>query len=492
MSEEGRESPAAAPAGVRTRSAGLRMRLVIALPVLLVLMPLSYGVISYTSFQSHWDELERLRATATAARLLETHLEAMLALAIVGVLAGCGLAWAILRPIETLVRTARQVGTGSFDRRVTRLAAAPELERLSTTINEMIDRLEAMQIERNRLLLAGIPLGLLTVDRNGCVTAANPICCEMLGLTHDAVLGRSIEALAGQIDGDAAPLIHRMVAAYRGELPEGAADPWNLTVARQRDGAGAVFSFRRPEAVREVTEHLRRTDELASLGTFALGLAHQLRNPLAAVKGLGELMQHERDLPPRAAGYVQRMVGEIDRVDRFVTQLLKLSDAPLAPPAPTDLAAAMQDAVGLARRWAADHRLERPIETRLDVVPTMIIERDRLVQALVELLKNALAHTPEGGTITAACSLDAATGAALLSVRNTGPQIAEADLPRIFDPFFTTSDRATGLGLTFARAIVAQNGGSLSVSQDGAAVTFTVRLGTERAATPGRPAEIAS
>jgi PAS domain S-box-containing protein len=466
----------------------LQLRLVIALPVLLVLMAVGYGLVSYLSFSNHWEALERLGAAQIASDLLETHLEAMLLLAIVGMISGVVLAWAILRPIQALVETTRLVASGQLDRHTPPVNAAPELEALSHSFNEMIDRLNASIAERNRVLIEGIPIGILTTDLAGRVTAASPVACDILGMPGERLIGRTVGELTEIQGREGRMLLECLVRSFQ-DHPEPSSrqtgETYPLTKAYLRDAGGRptgiVFSFREPAAVRELSAHLRRTDELASLGTFALGLAHQLRNPLGAVKGLSQLMLLERELPARVRDYLGRTVGEIDRVDRFVGQLLSLSEQPLGPPEPTDLLAALHAALEQTRRELEPERaVAARLREALVPLPPLLLERERVTHALAQILRNAFHFTPQGETITLSSRAGDDGWAATLRIHNTGSTIAPDDRRRVFEPFFTTGERATGLGLTFAREIIAQNGGALELEVDEAGVALVVRFGAGR------------
>jgi PAS domain S-box-containing protein len=485
----------AAPAGLAAGGvrAGLQLRLVIALPVLLALMVIAQGAASYVIFKNHGDEIDKLGAGRIAEVLLNAHMVSMLVLTAVGIVCGLGLALAILRPIRALMEAARRVAEGALDQRAPSVNAAPELEALSRSFNEMIDRLNAAMGERNRMLVEGLPLGILTTDLQGRVTAASPAAADMLGLPVSALTGRTVLDLIESVRQETRALMTRVAHDLQGDdatLPGGVRANYRLTRASLRDGhgqaVGHVFSFRRPGAVDELSAHLRRTDELASLGAFALGLAHQLRNPLAAVKGLSQLLQSDRDLPDRAAEYLARMNAQVDRVDRFVGQLLSYSESPASdPPTPTDLAQALREALEIACRQAGTEpaKAARVIcAEALTPLPAILIERKRVTDALAQVVKNALKFSPEGGAITLSSQADPDGRWGAVRVHNAGPAIAPENRERVFEPFFTTDERATGLGLTFAREIVAQNGGALLLEPADDGVAFVARFGADRLA----------
>jgi signal transduction histidine kinase len=321
----------------------------------------------------------------------------------------------------------------------------------------------------------------------------------VLGLATDRLIGQSVSELAPFVAAAARPLVETIARALGDEMPVAGGrltiedDPAgamtvSLAPLRQADGAllGRVFSFRPPRSVREVQAHLRRTGQLASLGAFALGLAHELRNPLGAIKGLAQLLQM-REPAGADADCLRRMTAEIDRADRFIGRLLELTDAPGGAPEPVDPARLLREAMARALgRAAAGRRQTIRIEHELQPAPPLLLECERMTQAVEQLAANALAHTPDGGTIRLGCALHSADGQAPARVRmtihNSGSTIAPENIERIFDPFYTTRDGATGLGLTMAREIAAHNGARMAVRTDAHGVAFTLDFGPERIA----------
>jgi two-component system sensor histidine kinase ChvG len=185
------------------------------------------------------------------------------------------------------------------------------------------------------------------------------------------------------------------------------------------------------------------------------------------------------------------MVHEIDRVDAFVRQLLALADQP-STLQPTDVTLVLDEAIALARQEImhagkeqklAEVRLERLI----DPLPPLMLEGARLAQAFARILQNAWEFTPAGGTITlaAAPAWDGGVGRCEVRIHNTGSAVAAHMMEKIFEPFVTTRDRATGLGLTIANQIIAQNGGTLGVHNEADGVSFVATFDLARVARPG-------
>lgn len=240
-------------------------------------------------------------------------------------------------------------------------------------------------------------------------------------------------------------------------------------------------------ASREEIERLHRTqmsraEHLATLGELAAGLAHEIRNPLAGIAGVAEIIG--RDLPPTSPA--RQVVGEIQRevrqIDHFVSELLTLARPKPPEFRPADLNATVEHACTLARQQAT----ARGLELRLSPAPSLAaVEHDpgQITEVALNLMLNAIQATPPGGSINV--SMSAENGHALITVADDGEGITPEHLALIFRPFFTTKKTGTGLGLSLARRIVEEHGGRIAVDsapREGA--RFVVRLPFRRPAAP--------
>jgi two-component system sensor histidine kinase PilS (NtrC family) len=220
---------------------------------------------------------------------------------------------------------------------------------------------------------------------------------------------------------------------------------------------------------------VQRSERLAALGQLAAGLAHELRNPLAAMAGSIELLKGARGLREADARLMDIVLREAGRLEQLVAAFLAFSRP--APPRREQVKlervlAEMLDVFG-NDPLAAHVRLERA----LSPAPAWC-DPDQVRQVFWNLLANA-AHAAGGGdrrgTVRVACSSD--REAARLVVEDDGPGIAESDLPQLFTPFFTTKKHGTGLGLATVQRIVDAHGGSVTVeSAPGTGTRFVVRL----------------
>ncbi|MGK3944809.1 HAMP domain-containing sensor histidine kinase [Streptomyces caeruleatus] len=223
------------------------------------------------------------------------------------------------------------------------------------------------------------------------------------------------------------------------------------------------------------------------LRSFAADASHELRTPVASVRGHAELaLLHPGPLPPEITRALERIAAESTRMGAMVDDLLLLARLDAGRPlenAPVDLTRLVLDALTDARATGSGHRWE--LDLPEDPV-TVSGDEHRLHQVLANLLSNARLHTPAGTKVTV--TLERAGTEALLKVHDDGPGIPEEIRPGVFERF-TRADRSTktktggaGLGLSIVAAVVEAHGGSVAVESVPGSTTFTVRLRATTAA----------
>ena len=227
---------------------------------------------------------------------------------------------------------------------------------------------------------------------------------------------------------------------------------------------GNIESFRRMAEARR----------LASIGAMAAGLAHEIRNPLAGVKGAAQVLQHDI-LEGQSAEMLAIILHETERLDRVVHDFLAFARPLSLEPAITDVGEVVARAVAVV---AAEPRAQR---VKLDLAPPAgplpcRADAHRLAQVMHNLLRNALDAVDEGGHVQVWAQATP-EGGAEIGVRDDGPGIAAEARAQLFTPFFTTKHDGTGLGLPISHRIVTAHGGTLTVdSTPGEGATFVVRL----------------
>jgi signal transduction histidine kinase len=235
----------------------------------------------------------------------------------------------------------------------------------------------------------------------------------------------------------------------------------------------------RDEIERLHRTQMSRAEHFATLGELAAGLAHEIRNPLAGIAGVVEIIG--RDLPATspARSVVKDVRIEIAQINHILTDLLQTARPHPPSIRRTDLNTTVEHAVMLARQQA----LSRPVEITFKkdtALPEIEHDSDQIHQVLLNLLLNALQAIDGQGRITV--EIEARGQSAVIVVSDTGRGIQPEHLPNIFRPFYTTKGNGTGLGLSLARRIVEEHHGRIEVTSTvGKGSQFRVSLPFARA-----------
>jgi signal transduction histidine kinase len=243
-------------------------------------------------------------------------------------------------------------------------------------------------------------------------------------------------------------------------------------------------------AYRELNEAQARiiqSEKMAVVGTFASGLAHEVRNPLNSIAlQLSILERRVAPLPPGVAGEIRELVGvireEVKRLDNLVGDFLQFSRSNRVQYRPTALDALVDEVARLLRPEARANGVSLRRQRIGEAIPDLRVDPEKMKQVVINLVQNAIEAMPEGGVVTVESGL--VDGRAVLVVRDTGPGLPEG--LDVFQLFVTTKAQGTGLGLSIAQQIVLEHGGEIAAaSEPGKGATFTVSLPVER---PGEAA----
>lgn len=233
--------------------------------------------------------------------------------------------------------------------------------------------------------------------------------------------------------------------------------------------AGLVRYARREERHQE---ELSRRETLAKLGEMGAVLAHEIRNPLAGIKGFAQVIA-ARPQAARNASFAQSIVTEAVRLENLVNDLLAYAAKEPAAGEAFSIAALLEHTVSLLKPEAAGSGIGITTDCRRNLVING--NRDRIEQAMLNLGRNALQAMPEGGELRLTATMKESK--AVITFEDTGHGIAEEHRALVFEPFFTTRARGTGLGLALCKKIVEGHGGSIALkSRTGAGTTVTVTL----------------
>jgi len=381
-----------------------------------------------------------------------------------------------------------------------------ELHRADARLDQSRTRLHLLSSLHQRTV-ESLMSGLLTTDLEGRVTSFNREAERITGCPVHEAVGREIDevlpaawervvipALAAEATPEPEKTRERM--PYRSR--EGRALYLGLAGSVLRDEGdrplGAVVIFQDVTRVVEMEAELRRSERLAATGRLAASIAHEVRNPLAAISGSVQMLVGAGD----ARGDEEKRLSEIvlreaDRLNGLITDFLSYAHPRPPKTEVVDLGGTVEEVMRMLEHAGRDD-----VSVGTQVPPEVCVEADpgQLRQVLWNLCANALQAMPEGGRLVVAASpvgdcpqaaetgsRNAGPGAASrkgrveIRVSDTGLGIEPEALERIFDPFFTTKPEGTGLGLATVHRIVEAHGGSLRVeSAVGRGTTFWVEL----------------
>jgi two-component system, NtrC family, nitrogen regulation sensor histidine kinase GlnL len=262
------------------------------------------------------------------------------------------------------------------------------------------------------------------------------------------------------------------------ERPDHRQVPVSIVTAPLFDRAGlveaAVAVVRDLSRIRQLEAEVRRGETLAAAGRMAVGLAHEVRNPLGAIRGAVQLLGRELGPESPLHEYTQVLLSEVDRVNRIIEMLLDLAKPAPIRPLPLNLHQLLERIALLSEETARERHVA--IVRRYDPsLPPILGDEDRLVQVFHNLVRNAIEAMADGGQLTLATrvSLNPLFGKVDLGggqramveaqVIDEGPGIPAAVRARIFDPFFTTKERGLGLGLAICHQVLEQHRGAIQI-----------------------------
>ncbi len=322
-----------------------------------------------------------------------------------------------------------------------------------------------------------LPCGVVVFRAGGAVASANPRALELLGTTEAELTrtgGGILLATASRVEVvhelDLPDGTHRVLAVRRADIPH------------SDEGGSVVIVDDRTEE-RRLAAELSSRSKMAALGTMAGGIAHEVRNPLNAVRGFASLLTRELDGTTRAHRFAQRICQGVDEIDAIVESILSFAAPNKLVRETFDAATLVAEAVALARRddpRAAADTERWHIETHV-AVTVLRADRIKLRQALRNLVANAIQAQPSGGRVVV--EVREVGAEAVLRVNDAGPGLAPHLRDRAGEPFLTTRDEGTGLGLALVHAIAAVHGGRFDIRSPGplGGADATIRFHNQRA-----------
>lgn len=404
------------------------------------------------------------------------------------------IAYGLTRPFEKMTRVARQISNMNYQSRVT-IRTRDEIGELGHAINTMAD---SLQFQMNRIMenegrlksvLENLMSGVMMIDKDERIALMNRKAEEILGFSTEELLGRKYNEAKQQFE--FTQLIEECIQSkehIRDEMifyfPEERILEINLSPMFHggEEWAGILIVLHDITAVRRL-ERMR--------SEFVANVSHELKTPIAAVKGFAEtLLAGALNDKDTARSFLQIIFDESERLNRLIGDILALSKIeskriPLIF-SPVDLKSFMERTVHVMRTEAAKKNITLELQAEDDLY--MEADEDRLRQIMINLLSNGISYTPEGGRVRVKIepiegSEDKEPEMIRFTISDTGIGIPKKDLPRIFERFYrvdkarSRSSGGTGLGLSIVKHLVELHKGHITVeSKQGVGTTFIIEL----------------
>lgn len=368
--------------------------------------------------------------------------------------------------------------------------AANLAKELEETNQKLLEKNEELDQVNHYLedILGSIGSGVIAADLEGRITIFNRTAEEMTGYLNEEVVGRNYHDFFCGEAKEKAPLIKTLIQGtpiqgMERELPlKGGKtlavksnSSWITSTAGERIGVVETFEDLTP--VRLLERQMLHQKTLAALGEMAAQIAHELRNPLAGIKGFAGLLAEDLSKQKKSSSYqmVQRIVEGVDSLDRIATNLLILTQDCKGDFRRQPLEPIFEQAIGLIEASAGEQlQVKRDFP---DKACAANVDAEKIKQLLLNLLKNSSEALEEKGEIVAGYHFNPLKNEMRLFVKDKGPGVTVEDIDKIFSPFYSTRVRGTGLGLAIAKKIAELHRGRIEYSTaDGGGAHFSVVL----------------
>ena len=337
----------------------------------------------------------------------------------------------------------------------------------------------------NQNVVESIPSGLITFSPGGVATFINPAGCLILRVDSQMVIGKNI-AQFGFFGDDKWDVVREKLmtdAVVRGERDdfligeETRSLGFAITPLNSIDGtaSGYTLIFQDLTEVKKLEAELRLKDRMAAVGELSAGIAHEIRNPLAAIAGSVQVLKKSTALNPQEQRLMSIILKESDRLNKSIADFLRFVKPQEKRAAQFDIAASLAETLDLLRNspeLGAEHKIEH------DIAPptfTIVGDADQIRQVFWNIARNAFQAMPGGGTLHVTTEV---TGDRYRIIfRDSGRGMNDADQRRLFQPFRTNFPTGTGLGMAISYRIVQEHGGQIDVtSREGVGTSITVSL----------------
>ncbi|MEO8216379.1 MAG: ATP-binding protein [Acidobacteriota bacterium] len=349
---------------------------------------------------------------------------------------------------------------------------------------------ELQALSRN--VIESVPSGLLTLGDDGVITFVNPAGGEILKMTTPSIVGEQLSDI-GLFWKDewnelrSSMLTNRIIRGETSFVRNGeirsigyAMTPLNTL---EGESYGLTLIFQDLTDMKSLESQLRMKDRMAAVGELSAGIAHEIRNPLAAIAGSVQVLKNSKHLSPQEERLMSIILRESDRLNKSIADFLRFVKPQEKMSVQFDIAASLGETLDLlanSTEVTTDHAIERQIDPpafRLHGDP------DQIRQVFWNLAKNAFQAMPSGGELRVWTEMD--ENFYRIHFSDNGRGMSEEDQKKLFQPFRTNFPTGTGLGMAISYRIVQEHGGRITVESDegrGTTITLSLPLAIARAA----------
>ncbi len=387
----------------------------------------------------------------------------------------------ITDPLQTLVDMTVEASRGNLKQNF-HIRTGDEIEILasnfSTMIREIVSHKEALENKLDEIrqlqqysekVLDTMGDGLLSVTQKRIVGQLNPAARMILDIPRDIdTRGRHIRKVLNEH-----PLLHDLmvqilensdvgtqqeITIYRNGDPRVILMGFGVLAEQGNRDTEVIFNLHDITELKQLESRMQKAQRLADIGIIAAGLAHEIRNPLSAIKTFSGLLPQKVNKPGFLEKFQRTVPREINRLNGLVEELLELARTPTYNFTILEVAGLLEntlelmeaefDACGIAcsRKFSPDSGKIRA-------------DADQMAKVFHNLIRNAMQVMPDGGTLTVAASCNNAR--VTIAIGDTGPGMSQETLNTIFTPFFTTKHKGTGLGLAITQKVITEHGGEI-------------------------------
>lgn len=379
--------------------------------------------------------------------------------------------------LNILLQSLSVYGTSFFLVSILSAVLAKRLYTTEQALDVTSRNLDALSILYKQIF-DDISSGIITIDSKGVITSFNRASEEITGYTAHDVIGHAADTIFSGLTSPADQQHRPIITLQRKDkkkVPIGYSWAKLHMPGHQEDYR--VYTLQDLSKIKQMEDQLKQNEKMAAVGQIAAGIAHEFRNPLAAISGAAQVLDSSLNKSHTNTSLLKIITRECSRLENNISDFLQFSKP--AHPEQSWLSIKRQ----VQESWAVIQQgSETPTELITDIPNNLDCWADQhqLKQILINLLHNAhMACAKTGGSVSLRAFEEAPANSSTviaIEVSDSGCGIPAEKMPKIFEPFYTTKENGTGLGLAIVKQIVDGHNGSISCKSTGQSTTFTVRL----------------